>query len=184
MRWQVYTSLAYGMKGLLYYTYWTSSSLKETERFGIVNGEGRPTKHFPIIKQLNGEIEAIGTLLLDLTSTHVYHTGNIPSRCTRLPADLAVQVPQEQPLLLGLFEGPDDDEYVMIVNRDHRQTQEVQVRFKPHVIGVEEIDLQSAQRTPTGLPNHSFRIKFEPGAGRLFQLTTRFEYQPNDSFGS
>ncbi|MGC9318696.1 MAG: hypothetical protein ACP5KN_11765, partial [Armatimonadota bacterium] len=119
MRWQVYTSLAYGMKGIMYFTYWTPDSLAQEGRYGIVDDEGRPARLYPIVQGLNSEIRALGSTLLGLTSTDVYHTGEqIPAGATRQGTDAVVRVPDELPLLVGMFQDAAGEVYAMIVNRD------------------------------------------------------------------
>jgi hypothetical protein len=60
MRWQVYTSLAYGMKGLMYFTYWGDGA--------IVDAQGQPTAHYAPIQQWNAEVQVLGRILLRLES--------------------------------------------------------------------------------------------------------------------
>ena len=65
-------SLAYGMKGILYFVYWPYPPLGKS---AIVDMKGKPTRLYPIIKRLNGDIRAIGPTLLSLRSTGTYHSG-------------------------------------------------------------------------------------------------------------
>ncbi|HMJ66543.1 MAG TPA: hypothetical protein VK615_14460, partial [Candidatus Binatia bacterium] len=90
MRWQAYTSLAYGMKGIGWFTYWT---IKEFENDGtaIVTREGRPARLYPIVREINREVRMVGKTLLGLTSTGVFHAGTVPAGCRRLGPDSVLQ---------------------------------------------------------------------------------------------
>lgn len=176
MRWQVYTSLAYGMKGILYYTYWTSGSLAKMGRYAIVDPEGRPTKHYPVIKQLNAEMEVLGRVLLKLASTGVYHTGDIPRGCTRTLGDLPIQLPEDQALLIGCFKDPEGMDYAMIVNREHAAAQEVEARLKGHVVEVAEVDRTDGGEHQVPITARAFKNSLAAGDGRLFRIVTRFDY--------
>ncbi len=46
LQWQVFTSLAYGVKGLLYFTYWPPPSLTAS---AIVDAEGKPTHRYSAV---------------------------------------------------------------------------------------------------------------------------------------
>jgi hypothetical protein len=61
-----------------------------------------------------------GQTLLKLTSTEVYHAGEIPSGGKPVPADAALQLPADQSLLIGFFriDGTDED-YAIVVNREN-----------------------------------------------------------------
>lgn len=181
MRWQVYTSLAYGMKGLMYFTYWTSGRAEEGQ-FAIVDAEGRPARLYPIVQQLNAEVRALGPTLLGLTSTGVYHTGEIPRGAARLGTDAIVQVPEELPLIVGLFEDADSVPYVMLVNRDYDQPVSFEARLLPHVTGVTEISAQDGSDVPCALAEGRLAVELPAGGGRLYRLQTQFDYPQPPAF--
>jgi len=166
MRWQVYTSLAYGMKGIMYFTYWQ----------GIVDPDGKPTRLYPIVQQLNGEMRALGKTLLGLTSTGVFHTGEIPLGATRLGSDSVVALPQDLPLVIGFFRDEGAREYVMIANRDYSQPVTFDATFLPHVAGLSLISARDGSEEPLALTDHKASFELPPGDGRLLRLTTEFSY--------
>lgn len=168
LRWQAYTSLAYGMRGILYFTYFGNDA--------VVDAEGRPTKHYGVVKQLNSEIRSLGPDLLGLESTAVYHSGAIPPGCTRLPTDAPVQVALEQPLVIGFFRDTNGNSWFMLVNRNYREAQQVRVDIKPHVTGVTEINARDGRETDRATAGGSFTVSLAAGDGRLFRLETSFSY--------
>jgi len=175
MRWQVYTSLVYGMKGIMYFTYWSSESWVQEGQIAIVDHEGKPARLYPIVQQLNGEIKRLGKVLLGLTSTGVYHTGEtIPPGCARLGTESVVKVAQDLPLIVGLFKDAQDVQYVMIVNRDYENPVEVSLSFLPHVTGVTH--MPATEDEPVQFEDQSADIILPPGDGCLLRLQTAFEY--------
>ncbi len=182
MRWQVYTSLAYGMKGIMYFTYWTPTSLAEQDRFGIVDAEGRPQRLYPIVRQLNAEMRALGPVLLNLTSTGVYHTGEVPRGAMRLGTDAIVQAPEEVPLVIGLFEDAEAAQHMMLVNRDYEQPVEFAVRLLPHVTGVTEISAEDGSEVACELAEGVLAVALPAGGGRLYRLQTQFDYPQPPEF--
>ncbi len=178
MRWQVYTSLAYGMKGILYFIYWTPDPAAKPDRLAIVDSEGQPTKRYAIIRQLNGEIKTLGKLLLGLRSTGVYHTGPIPPGCRRAWDDLPLQLPQQQPLVIGFFKDARGADYAMIVNRDHDKPQDVRVGVKGHVVEVFQVSAEDGRESPVAIDGGGFSLHLEAGGGRLLRWNTHFDYPP------
>ena len=80
IRWQIYTSLAYGAKGIFYFSYWTPTydgPLKmEPGQFAMAQGmidlRGRRTRRYEQAKRINAGVKHLGRTLLKLTSTGVY----------------------------------------------------------------------------------------------------------------
>jgi hypothetical protein len=171
MRWQAYTSLAYGMKGIGWFTYWTIKEF-ENEGVAIVTTEGKPARLFPIVRDINSEVRVLGRTLLRLTSTGVFHSGGVPVGCRRLGSDALVQVPADAPLVLGFFRDPDGGEFVMVVNRDYMKPVEYGLGFRPHVVSVAEVDAADGTLKPLRLSNRRTRLNLRPGGGRLLRLTT------------
>ena len=174
MRWQVYTSLAYGMKGLMYFTYWTEKEW-ETNGLAIVNSEGKPARLYPIVQQLNAEIKALGRTLLGLTSTGVFHTGGIATGCARLSGDALVQASADTPLVFGFFQDASGMQYAMIVNRNHKAAAEFDATFKPHITTVTELKAAGGEAVVQAA-NHQLHLKLEPGDGKLLRLATQFRH--------
>lgn len=197
MRWQVYTALAYGMKGLLYFTYATVPEWAAEGHLAIVDPDGNPAPLYPIVQKLNGEIAALGATLLGLTSTAVYHTGDIPAGCTRLAADALVTVEGEPRLVLGFFQDEQGRDWLMVTNKDYANPVEATLRLKPHVVRValqdeaggpeEVLAVQAGEATQRSEPGDAGRpamelrggtmtLRVPPGTGRLMRLETEFAY--------
>jgi hypothetical protein len=175
MRWQVYTSLAYGIKGIMYFVYWSYND--KPAEVGLVDHEGRPAKLFPAVRQLNAEMKTLGKVLLGLTSTGVYHTGQVPMGAMRLGSDAALRLPDDKPLLLGFFretQGP--AEYAMIVNCSHSKPADFTATLRESVVGLTEISARDLSETPAKVAEHRVALHLEPGDGKLFRLNTSFRY--------
>lgn len=62
LRWQVFSHLAFGAKGIQYFCYWTPGSLGGT---AIIDMEGNKTEKYDWAKELNEEILTYGQILLN-----------------------------------------------------------------------------------------------------------------------
>ncbi|MBP5093159.1 MAG: hypothetical protein J6332_03835 [Abditibacteriota bacterium] len=91
LRWQVYTALAYGAKGILYFCYhvpgWDTDSSLETGKEpyagfywgdAILNRDMTRNAKYYIVKEINAEIHAMEDVLLNADSVAVYNTGITP----------------------------------------------------------------------------------------------------------
>jgi hypothetical protein len=173
MQWQANTALAYGMKGILYFVYWPYEALGTS---AIVDLQGKPTRLYPIVKRLNGEIRAIGKKLLTLTSTGAYHTGAIPPGGTRLPLDAPLQLPADKSLVVGLFEDPAKVPYALIANADPDHAVDFTITLHSEVKRLLVISPIDGTASPLELKGNQTAFHLDAGSGRLFRLETAFKY--------
>jgi hypothetical protein len=167
MRWQVYGSLAYGVKGIFYFTFWP---VRDDYR-AIVDYEGNPGPLYPTVRELNAEMLKLGPTLLELESTGVFHTGrSIPQGCTRLPDGLPVSVSQDLPLVVGFLEDSRGSRHAMVVNRDCRRPVSAEVRFSQDVRSVRRISEKEGLATPVPLEGRRATMALKPGGGVLLRL--------------
>ncbi len=179
MRWQVYTSLAYGMKGLAYFVYWAPKEWKAAP--AIVDAEGKPARLYPVVRQLNGEIKSLGRVLMGLKSTGAYHTGVVPTGCRKMGTTLPLKLPSDLPLLVGFFESTQGAHYTLIVNTDLTRAIEFEFTVKPDQ-RQDNNGRREAERKPMLISpadgtevsvefrDHRIRLQLSPGDGKLFRL--------------
>jgi len=167
MRWQVYTSLAYGIKGIFYFTYWP---VRDDYR-AIVDYEGNPGPLYETVRQLNSEILQLGRTLLHLESKDVFHTGrSIPQGCTRLPDGMPISVSRDVPLVVGFLDDSHGSRHAMVVNRDCNRSVSVELRISRDVRSVWQISEKNGLATPVHLENRRATMILEPGGGVLLRL--------------
>jgi hypothetical protein len=173
MRFQAFASLAYGMKGILYFVYWPYAPLSTS---AIVDMKGKPTRLYPIIKRLNGDIRAIGRTLLTLTSIGTYHTGPIARGATRLPSDAPLQLPDDKSLVVGFFEDAGNTQYALIANADPHRSVDFSITAHAEVKRLLALSPKNGAPSPVALQNGKAAYHLQPGDGRLFRLETKFKY--------
>lgn len=169
LRWQVFTALTYGYKAILYFTYWTPHSDYWDFRHAIIEEDGSRTERFDQVKRINGEIKALAPTLMKLTSTGVYHTGDVPDGCVPPPADLPLQV-SGRPVVLGLFRHEDGSTWAMVTNRQLRKANLVTLEFDPRVKSIQELSRRTGKLRNLGLHDGKTRLNLRPGEGRLLKL--------------
>ncbi len=172
MRWQVWTSLAYGMKGIMYFILWPYPEWKADNAFpGIVDSAGKPSAMYPEVKQLNHAMQTLGGTLLKLTSTGVYHAGEMPLGSKPVPDDAALQLPADQPLMVGFFtKDGTEEEYAIIVNRDYAKPVEFDLRPANSVRTVQLVSAEDGAISPLPVTDGKLRLALLPGEGKLLKL--------------
>jgi hypothetical protein len=115
MRFQVYTSLAYGARGLAYFKYFTPAV--GNYRNGPIDQFGHETSMWHTLRQVNLQVGKLAPTLLKLTTDRVYHFGNVPAGSTG-PDEKSIVKAMAGQMLVGDFTHADGTRYVMIVNKD------------------------------------------------------------------
>mgnify|MGYP000853803770 CR=1 FL=1 len=78
LRLQVFSNLAYGAKGIQYFTYWTQVSKTWNFYSGPIEVNGDKTIVYDLIKQMNSEIQVYSNIFTSTVVTKVSHYGEIP----------------------------------------------------------------------------------------------------------
>ena len=143
MTYLVYTTAAYGAKGISYYVYCCDGHTG-----GIANKDGTPTPLYSALGKLNREFVAIADELERLDSVGVYHYGMLPPGAEALPVNAAISIdaPCKDPsfksgepvkgILIGLFgKSLKAPTHAVVVNLDYRNETVAKIRG-PHSISV------------------------------------------------
>ncbi|MFD0716272.1 beta-galactosidase [Paenibacillus sp. GCM10027626] len=175
MRYQIYTNLAYGAKGYIYFTYWTPQNAVWNEPFhdGIILPDGTKNISYTWAREINGEVLKLGPALTSLTSQAVYHTGTIPNGSTALPASFFWQpMDNTQPAVIGYFVSGSGRKYVMVVNRDTVNSRTLTFALTPKPLAVTEISKTTGGEDATDYDSATGQLSasFAPGEGKLFTL--------------
>jgi len=116
LRFEAYTTLAYGGRGLAYFTYFAPPV--GNYRGAAIDQFGNETPTWHNLQNINLQIQKLGPTLLQLQCDDAYHLGEIPPHCKGPPTNsLVVSVPGGN-FLVGEFTHQDGSRYVLIVNKD------------------------------------------------------------------
>lgn len=130
LRFQVYTSLAYGARGISYFTYFAPDV--GNYRLAPINQFGEKTATWDMLREVNLQIHRLGPTYVHLRSVNVFHTRENPVGSRSIESSHFVETISGGSFVVGEFEAPDGQPYILVVNKDLRQSVPVQVRFKLH----------------------------------------------------
>ncbi len=170
IRWQIYTSLAYGAKGVLYFCYWTPSGFRHGG--AIISAAGHPTRHYDQVRRINARLKNLGPTLMHLTSETVYR---VP------PGVNPAAILQGSPLksltpgdyLIGVFKHADGRTAVLLNNYSFCYTAWPTVEFASPLSNIVEVDPETGKEMPIvddspDMPG--LQLSLGSAEGRLFLM--------------
>ena len=174
LRWQIYTSLAYGAKGVLYFCYWTPGGGEFPKGGAIITPEGRKTRHYGQAQRINAEVKALGPTLMQLTSTGVHRLGPEDDAATVLAeTPIEALTYDNQDFLIGAFAHADGRRAVLLNNYSNHFTSWPTVEFDVDAAEVIEVHKETGEEAPViddSPAMEGLQISLDAGEGRLFLL--------------
>ncbi|MCQ6557679.1 beta-galactosidase [Paenibacillus mendelii] len=171
IRWQVYTSLAYGAKGIQYFTYWTPENGVETFGDAMIDRDGNKTRHYGEVQAVNRELHAIGPILLGLRSTGIRFHGFEPESIPVLTGTVApIQALSGDPVIIGGFEDTQGKEKLIVVNQSFRQPAEISLTFRAEAGRYAAIWTKGSRTSVNIDSNGILALSLQPGEGKLLEL--------------
>jgi len=178
MRFQVYSTLAYGAKGYVYWTYCTPSIIIDGQDWchsGLILKDGSKNKTYAYAQTINGEVLKLGAILLTLVSKDVYVTGDLPPWTRPLPADYfwrPVGETENFPMIISSFENEEGELFVMVVNRDLEEARTFTFAISGDWSAIYEICKTTGEPIAThyNAAAGTLSVGLAPGDGKLFSL--------------
>ena len=125
---QVYSTLAYGGRGIGYFTYYTPQV--GNYRLGPIDRFGYRTNTWAMMRNINLQIHSLVPVYNTLTSVNVFHVGNIPRNSRGVESAQLVESVSADGLLVGEFVDPVGNPYALVVNKDMQSSVAFRLQFK------------------------------------------------------
>jgi hypothetical protein len=162
IRFQVYTSLAYGARGIAYFTYFTPSI--GNFRLGPIDQFGHETPTWGKLRAVNLQVAKLAPTLLKLRSDRVYHLGEVPKGAQAAPADSLVES-IAGPMLVGEFTHEDGSRHLLIVNKSFTASSPCQPKLRAQA-KLEQVSPYTGLSAPFGGEG----VWLAPGQGALLRI--------------
>jgi len=121
LNFQMYTTLAYGARGIGYFTYFAPAI--GNYRLAPIDQFGNKTRTWDMLRRVNLQIHKLAPIYLTLKSVNVFHHPNVPSGCRGMDSSKFLSQLHGGDLMAGEFEGPEGAQFVLVVNKNlHRST--------------------------------------------------------------
>ncbi len=171
---QVYSTMAYGGRGIQYFTYFAPTI--GNYRMAAVDQFGNRTPTWDMLRRINNQIHALAPMLTRLHSTGVYHYPNVPDQGQPLSASRLIESvettqryvvpPVAGRILIGEFEDDAKRPYFLIVNKDLKNSFQFRVRLRQEGRKLIRISPYSGKEEAFGREMDWLA----PGAGILFRV--------------
>jgi hypothetical protein len=171
IRLQLYSDLAYGAKGLQYFTYALPHSNTENFQTAILDSNGKPTYLYNIAKRVNSEIHFLETSIEQLHSIAVFHTEPLPKGTQPLPEDFYIKNIKGGSMVVGYFKDNTECPYLLLVNRDYEKNVNFTISVPSKVKGFMEVSKFNKKESTVFEPEKGkIELQFKDGDGRLFRI--------------
>lgn len=175
MRWQIFTSLAYGAKGVMYFCYWTPRGEEFPKGGAILTADGRRTRHYEEAKRLNWSLKNLGPTLMELTNTGVARISHHKGKSAAVEGT-AVRKLNEGEYLVGSFRHRDGRRAVLLTNYHFAYSAWPTVEFDVDPGQVLEVSPKTGRAEPVvddspDMPG--LQVSLDAGEGRLFLLPAK-----------
>ena len=127
-RFQLYTTLAYGARGISYFTYFAPKI--GNYRLAPIDQFGNKTPTWDMLREVNLQLHQLGPIYLTLTSVDVFHHPNVPAGCAGIDTSRFVESLSGHDLLVGEFKNSEGQPFVMVVNKDLQRSTSFRLSFK------------------------------------------------------
>jgi hypothetical protein len=188
VRWQAWSAVAYGAKGI---AYWTLSPAEDTKNRigfgpGVFDGRGRATGLVPVVRQLNRELHALGPTLMELGAVGARHvsiagqSGLAGERWTRANGGPNPLGPiagvdpgsgRDDALVALLRHRRSGADYVFVFNKSVTAARSFRVRLAAAPSRVERIGRADGRTAVVARATATFATgSLPPGVGDLFRI--------------
>lgn len=172
LHWQINISLAFGCKGIQYFTWWTPDPARgEGFHDGIITVDGEPTELYDAALEVNTTwLSRVGLELLPLRSEAVQAAGHatVPDGLEAFSPDDEIASVGGGAAVLGRFSGPGADTYLLIANWSRTQRAPVDLSWGSAVAGVSTYDPRTGRYRSRG--RSRLTLQHEAGRATLIRI--------------
>jgi hypothetical protein len=171
---QVYSTMAYGGRGIQYFTYFAPEI--GNYRSAAIDQFGNRTQTWEMLRRINNQIHALAPTLIGLHTTGVYHYPDVPEQSQPLSVSKLirsveitqryVRPPVGGRFLIGEFEDNGHRPYFLIVNKDLKNSFQFRPELKQEGRKLIRVSSYSGKEEPFGREMDWLA----PGAGILFRV--------------
>jgi hypothetical protein len=178
LAWQASMLLAYGARGIGYFTYWTPAP-DPTWEWGpaVISYEGERTAWYPVLAELNRRVRPAGETLAGLTWLATEHAGSTPVGGTPFAPDGLVRAVGGR-AALGHFVDRSGVRHLLVANSDSLTWQRVSLTLngRPHVWRLGEVvDDWRVVSAPSVAGRAHVKLNLGPGGFALLRIGGRFD---------
>jgi hypothetical protein len=126
-RFQLYTTLAYGARGISWFTYFHPGL--DFPPTSPIAADGNKRDTWYMLQDVNLQLHRIGPIYITLNHVNTFHWPNVPSGCKNISTSNYVQSISGGDFCVGEFYDPSGHPYIVLVNKSLTSTSSFNVTF-------------------------------------------------------
>ncbi|MDR1518011.1 MAG: beta-galactosidase [Dysgonamonadaceae bacterium] len=155
---QMYSNLAYGARGLQYFTYWGHSDKWMEHTGSPMTVDGKRTEVYDYLKLVNDEIQTLAPVFLNSKVLWVRHTGTLPlgtKALEQLPSKIK-ELKTDGGAVVSLLE-KGTRQFLVVVNRESQKPMKLTIKT--------DDDVKKVLKDATLIPTSTYAETTEVDAG-------------------
>jgi hypothetical protein len=177
LRWQIYSLLTYGSKGILYFYFFNAPHFQG----GLVDENGKPSGRYNEVRKINEEIISMEKVLVTLESIDVKHVGVLqPFWCASMfkPNKLILKASADNALIGTFLNTQNGKLYLMITNKQFGENvkmsdsgQKITLTLSPKIKTVNRVGMTFVKEYWSfNHKTNELSVTLAPGNGILLEL--------------
>ncbi len=171
IRYHTSAGLAYGLKSMTYFTWWTTGFC-DPKDYAIISPYGEKTDIYDDVASINAQILKVGPMLVRLDALQIYHTSGSEtgiSRCEPEDVPLYAKPKSRHGVIISLMEDRETGrDYIMLVNKNYNK--EVTYEFELTDAITHLYNLNSGEYVELDISSGKLELTFEPGGFYLLAV--------------
>ncbi len=174
LRWQVWTSIAYGSRGIQYFTYCHVPGMAWGDAPGLLTKDMKRDVKWYYAQKINRRIGKLGPTLVKLTSTGVYCTDPLPIGTIPLLPEAPVKKADGGAMVIGCFQDAAGKVYILPVNRSLHDKITAKLTLDEKFLSASEISQETGEPLQAvSVSQKTLDVSLEAGEGRLYLLNRK-----------
>ncbi|MBP5766862.1 MAG: discoidin domain-containing protein [Clostridia bacterium] len=177
-RYEVNMALAFGVKQLSYFTWFTPYNRSEPFIDGIIHWDGTPNPKYEFICRINAEVHNLGPTLAKCDSLEVYMGKNRYDAIELIPDDFFVKLAEKRDVTVAYLRNRENGRnYLMVVNNNFSKATKFTLDFEDAIKSLEYVSEQDGKIYKQEMDGYG-RVSMElaAGAARLFVLPEGYDF--------
>ncbi len=177
-RYEINMALAFGIKQLSYFTWFTPYNRSEPFEDGIISYDGIPNPKYEFICRLNKEVKMLGTTLVKCDSLEVYQSANGQNAMEKIPEDFFVQRADKSDFTVAYLKHKETGRnYCMVVNNNFSAARTFKIKFDDEIKTLEYISEKDGKVYGQEIGDGNVvTLELDAGAARLFILPEGYDF--------
>lgn len=164
IRYHTSAGLAYGLKSMTYFTWWTTGFC-DPKDYAIISPYGEKTDIYDDVASINAQILKVGPVLSRLDALEVYHTSGRETAitiCKEEDVPIYTKTAASSGVIISLMEDRETGrDYIMLVNKNFSKSKTYEFTVSDRITHL--YDLNSGEYVELDISSGRVKLTFEPG---------------------